>query len=123
MNGEQSMNIIETSGLGKRYGSTWALRECSLAIPAGHVAALVGQDPGLRPVPWQRMAWVAGNIRAVPRPARVHAVDELPARQPVLAVPVDRGRLAGRVVGAAHRRGRLAGPPPGRLTCPEHRRG
>ena len=46
MTGEQSMNIIETSGLGKRYGSTWALRECSLAIPAGHVAALVGQDPG-----------------------------------------------------------------------------
>ena len=34
-----SMNVIETSGLGKRYGSTWALRECTLAIPAGHVAA------------------------------------------------------------------------------------
>jgi ABC-2 type transport system ATP-binding protein len=39
-----SINIIETSGLGKRYGSTWALRECSLAIPAGHVAALVGPN-------------------------------------------------------------------------------
>ena len=38
------MNVIETSGLGKRYGSTWALRECSLAIPAGHVAALVGPN-------------------------------------------------------------------------------
>jgi ABC-2 type transport system ATP-binding protein len=38
------MNIIETSGLGKRYGSTWALRECTLAIPAGHVAALVGPN-------------------------------------------------------------------------------
>ena len=38
------MNIIETSGLGKRYGRTWALRECSLAIPAGHVAALVGPN-------------------------------------------------------------------------------
>jgi ABC-2 type transport system ATP-binding protein len=38
------MNIIETSGLGKRYGSTWALRDCSLAIPAGHVAALVGPN-------------------------------------------------------------------------------
>src|SRR6266702_1468623 len=36
------MNIIEASGLGKRYGRTWALRECSLAVPAGHVAALVG---------------------------------------------------------------------------------
>jgi len=38
------MNIIETSGLGKRYGGTWALRECTLAIPAGHVAALVGPN-------------------------------------------------------------------------------
>ena len=38
------MNVIETSGLGKRYGPTWALRECTLAIPAGHVAALVGPN-------------------------------------------------------------------------------
>jgi ABC-2 type transport system ATP-binding protein len=38
------MNVIETSGLGKRYGGTWALRECSLAVPAGHVAALVGPN-------------------------------------------------------------------------------
>src|ERR1700747_1842657 len=39
-----SMNVIEASGVGKRYGSTWALRECTLAIPAGHVAALVGPN-------------------------------------------------------------------------------
>jgi ABC-2 type transport system ATP-binding protein len=39
-----NLNIIETSGLGKRYGSTWALCECTLAIPAGHVAALVGPN-------------------------------------------------------------------------------
>jgi ABC-2 type transport system ATP-binding protein len=38
------MNVIEATGLGKRYGSTQALRECSLAIPAGHVAALVGPN-------------------------------------------------------------------------------
>jgi ABC-2 type transport system ATP-binding protein len=38
------MNVVEASGLGKRYGSTWALRECTLAIPAGHVAALVGPN-------------------------------------------------------------------------------
>ncbi|MGA8016513.1 MAG: ATP-binding cassette domain-containing protein, partial [Candidatus Dormiibacterota bacterium] len=38
------MNVIETSGLGKRYGRTWALRQCALAIPAGHVAALVGPN-------------------------------------------------------------------------------
>src|SRR6516165_4527392 len=38
------MNIIEASGLGKRYGGMWALRECTLEIPAGHVAALVGPN-------------------------------------------------------------------------------
>ena len=38
------MNVIEASGLGKRYGSTWALRECTLAIPDGHVVALVGPN-------------------------------------------------------------------------------
>ncbi len=38
------MNVIETSGLSKRYGRTWALRECTLAIPDGHVAALVGPN-------------------------------------------------------------------------------
>jgi ABC-2 type transport system ATP-binding protein len=34
-----NMTVLEAAGLGKRYGGTWALRECSLAIPAGHVAA------------------------------------------------------------------------------------
>jgi ABC-2 type transport system ATP-binding protein len=38
------VNIIEARGLGKRYGGSWALRDCSLAIPAGHVAALVGPN-------------------------------------------------------------------------------
>src|SRR5216684_2886040 len=38
------MNVVEASGLGKRYGGTWALRECSLAVPAGHVAALAGPN-------------------------------------------------------------------------------
>ena len=27
--------VVETNALGKRYGSLWALRDCSLAIPAG----------------------------------------------------------------------------------------
>jgi ABC-2 type transport system ATP-binding protein len=38
------MNVIESNGLSKRYGSTWALRDCTLAIPAGHVVALVGPN-------------------------------------------------------------------------------
>ncbi len=38
------MNAIETQGLGKRYGRSWALRECTLAIPAGRVVALIGPN-------------------------------------------------------------------------------
>jgi ABC-2 type transport system ATP-binding protein len=38
------VNIIETCGLGRRFGRTWALRDCTMAIPAGHVVALVGPN-------------------------------------------------------------------------------
>jgi ABC-2 type transport system ATP-binding protein len=38
------MNVIETSGLGKRYGRTWALKDAKLAIPGGYVVALVGPN-------------------------------------------------------------------------------
>jgi ABC-2 type transport system ATP-binding protein len=38
------MNVVEASGLGKRYGRSWALRECTLQIPAGRVTALVGPN-------------------------------------------------------------------------------
>jgi ABC-2 type transport system ATP-binding protein len=35
---------VLADGLGKRYGSRWALRDCSLEIPAGNVTALVGPN-------------------------------------------------------------------------------
>jgi ABC-2 type transport system ATP-binding protein len=35
---------VRTEQLGKRYGSTWALRDCTLEIPAGTVTALVGPN-------------------------------------------------------------------------------
>jgi ABC-type multidrug transport system ATPase subunit len=36
--------VLETERLGKRYGRTWALQECSFHLPAGRVAALVGPN-------------------------------------------------------------------------------
>jgi ABC-2 type transport system ATP-binding protein len=35
---------IGAAGLGKRYGATWALRDCTLEVPAGSVTALVGPN-------------------------------------------------------------------------------
>jgi len=35
---------IQATGLGKRFGRTWALRDCSIRIPAGKIAGLVGPN-------------------------------------------------------------------------------
>jgi len=35
---------METNGLGKRFGSNWALRDCTLTIPDGKVVGLVGPN-------------------------------------------------------------------------------
>ncbi|GIH26724.1 ABC transporter ATP-binding protein [Acrocarpospora phusangensis] len=36
--------VLQTQDLGKRYGKRWALRDCALDIPAGHVVGLVGPN-------------------------------------------------------------------------------
>ena len=36
--------VLQATGLGKRYRRTWALRDCSVAIPEGRVVALVGPN-------------------------------------------------------------------------------
>jgi ABC-2 type transport system ATP-binding protein len=38
------MTALRLNGVGKRYGSKWALRDCTLEIPAGTVTALVGPN-------------------------------------------------------------------------------
>jgi ABC-2 type transport system ATP-binding protein len=35
---------VSTSGLGKQYGTLWALRECTIEVPQGRVSALVGPN-------------------------------------------------------------------------------
>jgi ABC-2 type transport system ATP-binding protein len=35
---------LETQGLARRFGGTWALRDCTLTIPRGRVTALVGPN-------------------------------------------------------------------------------
>jgi len=36
--------VIAAAGLGRSYGNRWALRDCSLSLPAGHVIGLVGPN-------------------------------------------------------------------------------
>jgi ABC-2 type transport system ATP-binding protein len=35
---------LEAEGLGKRYGRSWALQDCTVQLPAGRIAALVGPN-------------------------------------------------------------------------------
>jgi ABC-2 type transport system ATP-binding protein len=36
--------VLESRGLGKRYRQRWALADCTLSVPAGHVVGLVGPN-------------------------------------------------------------------------------
>jgi ABC-2 type transport system ATP-binding protein len=36
--------VLQARGLGKRYGKRWALSDCTLDVPAGHVVGLVGPN-------------------------------------------------------------------------------
>ena len=40
---------LEAEGLGRRYGRKWALRDCTLSLPAGQVIGLVGPTAPARP--------------------------------------------------------------------------
>jgi hypothetical protein len=101
-------------------GSAWVISQWwqagrpVRAQPGSPGGGREGVEPRRVPRPWL----VPGRQRqpgTVPRPARLHADDELSAGQPVLDVPVHRRRLAVRALPAAHRRDRMAGPPPRRL--------
>ncbi|WP_248960156.1 ABC transporter ATP-binding protein [Sphaerisporangium perillae] len=37
-------SVLEAQALGRKYGKRWALRECTIDIPVGHVVGLVGPN-------------------------------------------------------------------------------
>ncbi|MEV0349242.1 ABC transporter ATP-binding protein [Nonomuraea sp. NPDC050680] len=37
-------SVLQAQALGKKYGRRWALRECTIDIPAGHIVGLVGPN-------------------------------------------------------------------------------
>ena len=64
--------VIQTSGLGTRYGRTWALRDCTLAIPEGRVVGLVGPNGAgkttLLSMAVGLLAPTAGSVRVLGEP-------------------------------------------------------
>jgi ABC-2 type transport system ATP-binding protein len=66
---------IEARGLGKQYRRTWALRDCTLAIPEGHVVGLVGPNGAgkttLLRLATGQLAPTRGTIRVLGEPPAV----------------------------------------------------
>jgi ABC-2 type transport system ATP-binding protein len=73
---------FETQGLGRRYGSHWALQGCTLEIPRGTVTALVGPN-GAGKTTLLRLAVgltrpSAGSVRVLGLNPREQAAEALP---------------------------------------------
>jgi ABC-2 type transport system ATP-binding protein len=73
---------VETHALGKRYGSLWALRECTLAIPVGSVAALVGPNGAGKTTLMHMLIGLAE-----PSEGRARVLGWSPREQPALILP------------------------------------
>ena len=73
---------LETTTLSKRYGHTWALQDCSLALPTGRVAALVGPN-GAGKTTFLHLA--AGWLP--PTKGEVLVFDQKPYTQPKAVLP------------------------------------
>jgi ABC-2 type transport system ATP-binding protein len=71
---------LEASGLGKRYRRTWALRDCSLTIPRGRIAALVGPNGAGKTT----LLHLAVGLLA-PTAGRIRALDRIPGDPGLLA--------------------------------------
>jgi ABC-2 type transport system ATP-binding protein len=72
---------LETTALSKRHGATWALRDCSVAIPAGRVAALVGPNGAGKTTLLQLAVGIS-----TPTSGRVEVFGWSPHEQPLLVL-------------------------------------
>jgi len=106
------MNVaLNACSLGKRYGNTWALRDCSLRLPAGRITGLVGPN-GAGKTTLLRMA--VGLLEATSGDISVFGWS--PTKQPALVlarvgfVPQDRPLYRGFTVGEILELGRHLNP-------------
>jgi ABC-2 type transport system ATP-binding protein len=73
---------LDARSLGKRYGSSWALRDCTLELPAGSVTALVGPNGAGKTTLLQLAVGLiepsAGEVRVFGQSPRLDAATVLP---------------------------------------------
>jgi ABC-2 type transport system ATP-binding protein len=69
--------VVETRGLGKQYRRKWALTDCTLSVPSGHVVGLVGPN-GAGKTTLLRMA--AGEL--APTAGAIEVLGGQPAARP-----------------------------------------
>jgi len=73
---------VRTEGLGKRYGANWALRDCTVEIPAGSVTALVGPNGAGKTTLLQLIVGLSrpseGMVEVLGCDVQVDAIDVLP---------------------------------------------
>jgi ABC-2 type transport system ATP-binding protein len=75
------VNALETIGLGRRYGRRWALRDCTVEVPAGSVVGLVGPNGAgkttLLHMAVGLLAASAGEIRVLDGPPALERPEQL----------------------------------------------
>ncbi|MFI5606457.1 ABC transporter ATP-binding protein [Amycolatopsis sp. NPDC051903] len=75
-----STPAIATHGLGRRYGRTWGLRDCTLEIGAGRVVGLVGPNGAGKSTLLSLLAGLrrpsAGHLELLGRPVRAGRPDD-----------------------------------------------
>ncbi len=72
---------VETLGLGKRYGRTWGLRDCSFRLPPGRIAGLVGPNGAGKSTLLRMLAGISaptvGEMNVLGLPAGIQSPDVL----------------------------------------------
>jgi ABC-2 type transport system ATP-binding protein len=69
--------VVETRGLGKRYRRKWALTDCTLSVPAGHVVGLVGPNGAGKTT---LLSLAAGEL--IPTAGSIEVLGSTPAARP-----------------------------------------
>jgi ABC-2 type transport system ATP-binding protein len=72
---------VETLGLGKRYGRTWGLQDCSFRLPQGRIAGLVGPNGAGKSTLLRMLAGISapstGEMSVLGRPPGTQSADVL----------------------------------------------